>query len=118
MMATGGPSSTMILRMGEVLELTAAQRERLEAIQSEEQDALEPHMNAMREAHERATSAVETDPPDLAAYEAALRDAADHMVQAHLVMARSAAEARAVLTAIQLDRLETGSRMMQMMGGR
>ncbi len=92
MMATGGPGPAMILRMGEALDLTDEQRTQLQAIQSEYSDSVQPLMAAVMEAHQDAATALEGDSPDFDAYEWALREAADQMVQAHVAMAQAAAE--------------------------
>jgi len=118
MMATGGPGPAMILRMGDALNLTDEQRSRLEAIQTEYSDSVEPLMSGAREAHQNAAAALEGDSPDIEAYDRALREGADQMVQAHVAMARAAAEARDVLTEEQREGLDGGMQMMQgMMGG-
>jgi Spy/CpxP family protein refolding chaperone len=112
MMATGGPGPATILRMGGALSLTEEQRTRLQAIQTEYSDAAQPLMSAVIEAHQEAAAALEGDSPDLAAYERALREGADRMVEAHVAMARAAAEARDVLTEEQREQLEGGMQMM------
>ena len=118
MMTTGGPGPAMILRMGDALNLTEEQRSQLEAIQAEYSDAVEPLVAGAREAHQSAAAALEGDSPDFEAYERALREGADRMVQAHVAMARAAAEARDVLTEEQRQGLQGGMQMMQgMMGG-
>jgi Spy/CpxP family protein refolding chaperone len=117
-MTTGGPGPSMILRMGDALNLTDEQRSQLDAIQTEFTDSVEPLMAGAREAHQNAAAALDGDSPDLEAYERALREAADGMVEAHVAMARAAAEARDVLTDEQREGLEGGMQMMQgMMGG-
>ncbi len=118
MMPSGGPSPAMILRMGEALDLTDQQRTELEAIQEQYSESAQPHMTGMMEAHRSARAALESDPPDIDAYEEALREGADRMVQAHVAMARAAAEARDVLTDVQRQELQEGMQMMRgmMMG--
>jgi Spy/CpxP family protein refolding chaperone len=118
MMATGGPGPAMILRMGDGLDLTEEQRTTLEAIQRRQMDAVQPLMAQAMEAHGTARAALEGDAPDLDAYARALRDGADRMVEAHVAMARAAADAREVLTEEQRQRLQGGMQMMEhMMGG-
>ena len=116
---TGGPGSAMILSMGEALNLTDDQRAQLEAIQAEYSEVAQPHMPGMIAAHQDVRAALEGDSPDFGAYEHALQEAADLMVQAHVAMARAAEEARNVLTDEQLERLGSGMPMMYgMMGHR
>ncbi len=118
MMATGGPSPATILRMGEALELTDEQTTRLQGIQGRYTDAARMPMQSVMETHGRAAAALEGDSPDFEAYESALRDGAARMVEAHVAMARAAAEARTVLTEEQRARLENVGHMMRgMMGG-
>ena len=118
MMATGGPSPATILRMGEALELTDEQRTRLQGIQDRYADAARMPMQSVMEAHGRGAAALQGDSPDFEAYERALRDGAARMVEAHVAMARAAAEARTVLTEEQRARLENVGHMMRgMMGG-
>jgi len=118
MMATGGPSPATSLRMGEALELTDDQTTRLQGIQGRYTDAARMPMQSVMEAHGRAAAALQGDSPDFEAYESALRDGAARMVEAHVAMARAAAEARTVLTEEQRARLENVGHMMRgMMGG-
>lgn len=118
MMATGGPGPAAILRMGDALGLTDAQRTRLQQIQDDFSGSMTNHMNAAMPAHTTAQQALHGDTPDFDEYEDALREVADHMVQAHLNMARAAAEARGLLTEEQREQLQQGMGMMQgMMGG-
>ncbi len=117
MMATGGPGPAMILRMGEVLDLTDEQRTQLQAIQSEYSDSVQPLMAAVMEAHQDAATALQGDSPDFGAYERTLREAADQMVQAHVAMAQAAAEGGHVLTEEQRQQLQGSMQMMRGMMG-
>ncbi len=74
-------------------------------------------MSAMMGAHQRARAALEGESPDLDAYEEALQEGANRMVQAHVAMARASAEARAVLTEEQRARIQGGMQMMHGMMG-
>ena len=69
------------------------------------------------EAHQDAATALEGDSPDFDAYEWALREAADQMVQAHVAMAQAAAEGGAVLTEEQRQQLQGSMQMMRGMMG-
>lgn len=118
MMATGGPGPTMLLRMGDALELSDDQVNRLEAIRDEHSGAHREAMRSAMSAHRRAAEVLHGDAPDFQAYEEALSEASGHMVRAHVTMARAAVEARSVLTPEQGERLHNGLRMMhEMMGG-
>ncbi|NIT86058.1 MAG: periplasmic heavy metal sensor [Gemmatimonadetes bacterium] len=117
MMATGGPGPTMLLRMRDALELTDDQVSRLEAIREDHSGDHRAAMGSAISAHRRAAEALHGASPDFQAYEDALGEAADHMVRAHVTMARASVQAREVLTAEQRERLHSGMRMMQEMMG-
>lgn len=97
-----GPA--MILEASEALGLTDEQTRAL----TELKDAGEHHhhMQAAMEAHRTAAAALENGAADIDAYAAALEQAADHMVMAHVAMARSALDAKAVLTPEQVEKLD------------
>ena len=99
----GGPG--MILRSSQALALTAAQTERLEALQERLRSEFQEHMQAAMAAQQEAAVALEGDAPDLDAYSAALREAADHMVVAHVAMTRATLDARGILTPEQREKL-------------
>ena len=112
----GGPPPAMLLQHQDELGLSADQVTRLESLK----DAAGPgtHMAAVKSAHSRAAEAIEGAEPDWTAYETALRDAAEHMVQAHTAMARAAVSARDVLTPAQREQLSgMGHGMDGKMGG-
>ena len=109
---TGGPGPAMIMSMREALTLTDQQMAQLEAILAEYSEVAQPHMPGMAVAHEDVRAALEGDSPDFGAYERALQEGADLMVQAHVAMARAAEEVRNVLTDEQLEQLGSGMAMM------
>lgn len=116
MMGTaGGPA--MLLRLEESLELTDDQVARLEALHESAQTEMRQHMmqgmQTMRSSHEL----LDGESPELSAYEARLREAANHMVLAHTAMARAAVDARALLTPEQQERLALARTMMEEMRG-
>jgi Spy/CpxP family protein refolding chaperone len=96
----------MLLRASEALGLTPEQTEQLTALRDRAQPEHERHMQAAMQAHRTAAAILEGDGPDLSAYAAALNEAADHMVMAHVAMTRTALEGRAILTPEQLEKLE------------
>lgn len=111
----GGMPPAMVLQHGEQLGLTSDQVQRIEAIQARMGAG---HMQAVMAAHREAAEILEADRPDFRAYEAKLRDAAGHMVQAHVDMARATVETRNVLTAeqrAQLERMDHRAMMGEMM---
>lgn len=117
MMTTGGPGPVAILSMGDALGLTADQRSRLEAIQTEYGNTMGPLMTQAMDAQRRAADALQGDAPDFDAYKRALREGTDQMIDAHVAMARAAFEARQVLTEEQRTRLQSGMQMIQGMMG-
>lgn len=104
LMATGGPGPNMILRMRDVLDLSDEQVGHLEEIRDGSEG--QPMSETVMQARERAQQALAGDNPDFDAYESALRDAMDGMVEMHVEMARVTAEAKEVLTEEQRMRLE------------
>lgn len=117
---TSGSSPGMLLRHREALGIDSAQVERLEALRQEMAGAREPHMEAMRSAHEKARAALEGDDPDFGAYESALREMADHHVGMMVARAQTARRALDVLTPEQRSKLEEMKASMddKMMEGR
>ncbi|HET9984299.1 MAG TPA: Spy/CpxP family protein refolding chaperone [Longimicrobiales bacterium] len=115
MMMMGVPDAGMILHMRGPLGLTDAQVKRLEAIRTQTQKAAKPQMDAAMAAHRAANGLLETSSPDFARFQTKLREAAEHMVRAHVEMAKGAVQARAVLTPEQRANVRFGMRMMQQM---
>ncbi|HSK18909.1 MAG TPA: periplasmic heavy metal sensor [Longimicrobiales bacterium] len=114
----GGPPPQMLLHLQDSLALSADQVSRLEALHDQAQERAMPHMEPAMKAHMEAAAVLEADAPDFAAYEAKLREAADHMILAHTEMARASVAARQALSAEQRSRLEAlMPAMMQMMHG-
>jgi Spy/CpxP family protein refolding chaperone len=111
----GGPM--MILRLEESLELSESQVERLKAIQEAAQTDMRQHMMQGMQAMRGAQTLLDGDSPDLDAYEAKLKEAADQMVRAHASMATAAVEARQVLDAGQREKLALARAMMKEMHG-
>ena len=111
----GGPPPQMLLRHREALGLSADQVGRLETLQARARETAMPHMQPAMQTHMAAAELLKGDSPDFQGYEAGLREATDHMVRAHVAMARVAVEARGVLTPEQRGRLDELGRGM--MGG-
>ena len=113
MMAT---TPAMLLRMRQQLGLTADQAGRLEALQRSTEAAHQQHMSAAMQPMRDANAILQGDHPDFNRYEAAVRQAAEHHVAAHVAMARAAVDGRAVLTGEQRARLHGAmDSMMPMM---
>lgn len=121
MMAPGGAGQ--ILGMAQALQLTDAQTQQLRTLAEQARTATAPHMQAAMQAHHAAMQALEADAPDVAKYETQLREAANHFVEAQVTLARSVAQALAMLTPEQranvrfASRLEHAGAMRGMMGG-
>lgn len=109
----GGMTPAMVLSHGDHLDLSAAQVERLEALRDERMAESQAHMQQAMGAQSAAAEMLQDDEPDFGAYEARLRTAADHMVQAHTAMARSAVATRDVLTEEQRESLAGMTARMQ-----
>lgn len=106
---------TMILKLKESLELSEDQVKRLTAIQKSAKSGMQQHMMEGMHAMQGAEKLLEPASPDFGAYEAALRNAANHMVLAHTAMARADAEARQVLNPQQRERLTLARKVMKEM---
>lgn len=91
----------MLLQHREALQLTTAQVAALEALQAGHHADCEPRMALVRAAEQSARAALSADTPDLAAYEAALREAATHKVDCKVDNARIGQAGNALLTAEQ-----------------
>jgi|GEM_PF-1872633 len=107
--------ASISLSLRESLDLTAEQVTRLMALQASSQAEMSNHMAAHMQGMQSAAAIGESAAPDLTAYEASLRAAANHLVLAHLAMARADADARGVLTPMQRDRLVLARRVMKEM---
>lgn len=98
MMQTVGPGPAALLSDGDRLGLTLDQKERLQALADQVSEEGGAHMQAAMAARARAREILTEDAPDLAAYQGALQEASEQMVQLHVAYARAALEAREVLT--------------------
>lgn len=110
-----GPPPEMLLQHRDALGLSADQVSRTEALQARARETAMPHMELAMQTHMAAAELLKGDSPDFQGYEAGIRETADHMVRAHVAMARVALDAGRVLTPEQrgsLDELGRG-----MMGG-
>lgn len=112
-MMSGAPSPAMILRAADALSLTAEQKTRLETIRTQSSEAVQPHMQQAMAAHQKAVQALQGDSPDLAAYESAAKEAANHMAAMHVASARAGIDARALLTPDQRMKLTNATTMMR-----
>ena len=113
MMSSSAPGPATLMRMGQVLDLTAKQIADLEAIQVELTDQRASHMPMAKQAHQQAADLIAGGETDLAEYEDTLREAMDHMISVHVSVARAALDARAVLTEEQRARFEGAVSMMR-----
>ena len=111
--AAMGPG--MVLRLQESLELTESQVDRLETLRDTVRSTMRQHMMQGMQVMHAASGMLESDSPDLDAYESRLREATNHMVLAHTAMADAAVEARQVLTPEQRERLSLAREMMHEM---
>jgi Spy/CpxP family protein refolding chaperone len=107
------------LRLRTSLGLSPDQIDRLDETRGRAEAARAERLRQAEAAERAAADALHRAPPDLAAYEAGLREAAAHRVEARLAMARAALEAREILDPAQRARLQAAMEMMhEMMGHR
>jgi len=104
------------------LALTPDQDTKLGDLMAKAREEHQAHMQAAMSVQMGATASLAGAKPDLDAYQAAMREAADHMVQAHMAVARASVDARGLLTPDQLAKLPEGAQLMNtmmcgMMGG-
>jgi hypothetical protein len=111
-MMMGPPGPGMILQHQQKLGLSSAQVARLEALQKDAQPNCVHHMQAAMTAHQAANQLLDANKPNLTAFAAELKGAANHMVEGHVVMAKAAVAARGVLTAAQQQTLKSQLRAM------
>jgi Spy/CpxP family protein refolding chaperone len=108
----GPPTPAMLLHHKQELALTSAQVTRLEALQKEAEPACVRHMQLAMSGHRAANQLLTPTTPDFAAFSKTLKEAVEHMVDGHVVMARAAVASRALLTAAQRQKLEQLMREM------
>jgi hypothetical protein len=99
---------TMLIHHAEDLALTAEQQGRVTELARTSQASCEQHLQAAATSHHAAAALLNQDSPDISAYEAKLREAVDHLLQAHVTVIKAGAEARAVLTPAQREKLSAG----------
>jgi len=109
-----GRSPAMLLRRAERLGLDDTQRAELEEIEQRFQAEHKQHMEEAKSLHDAAAEALAATAPDWEAYGETLGAAAQHMAMAHVSMVRAGAEAKAVLTAEQLEMMADHSGMGMM----
>jgi Spy/CpxP family protein refolding chaperone len=101
----------MLIEHREHLKLTDAQVAGLEALQAAHKANCEANMAAVTKAEETAAAALAAATPDLAAYEAALLEAAVIRVRCKVDMVKAGQEALRQLTAEQRQQLQNMHRM-------
>ncbi|MDP2958254.1 MAG: Spy/CpxP family protein refolding chaperone [Longimicrobiales bacterium] len=107
-----GPSPAALVGAADHLGLTPDQVSRLEALAMSSGESHHAHMDAAMAARQEAAGALGAESADLDAYERELKNAADHMVQAHMAMVRAGLDASAVLTPEQRAELHSGMALM------
>ncbi len=118
----GVPGPAALLEMRDALELTPEQVTRLEAIRKTTDGAVRKMRQQAQEAATRASKLRAATSPDPDAYAAAIREAGAPLVEAHALTARTALQARQLLTAEQQKTLAAGTQAgvamcRAMMGG-
>ncbi len=102
----GKANPVMALHHAEALGLSEEQVSELKDRMASAHEAGMSHMRLAMETRASAEELLDADTPDLAAYEARLENAAGHMVQAHVAIARAGVDARTVLTPEQRAQLD------------
>jgi hypothetical protein len=100
------PDAAALLRGAALLNLTAAQKLRLQSIERSTASTAAQHHNQMMSVHATLAGSVTNERIDLPAYEAALKQMSGLMVNRHLAEARAASEAYDVLNTQQRNTLE------------
>jgi Spy/CpxP family protein refolding chaperone len=108
----GAPTPGMILQHRQRLSLSADQVSQLEAMQKQAQAACTKHMELAMATHNAANQMLEASSPDFAAYSAKMKEAAVHMAEGQVTMAKAAVEARNILTAAQRQTLKSLAEQM------
>ena len=105
---TGGMmnDSSLMVHMKSQLGLSDEQMQKLRTIQQRSCAAAQPHMRLAMRAHQAAMQALQRDNPDMGAYKGQLDQAAEHMVQAQVEMAKGMVEFRNSLTTEQRRKLD------------
>ena len=96
-----------VLKHRDHLSLTADQARRLEELAQEVTVSVRPHMDVAMAGHSAAAELISSEKADLTAIEAKLRDAGEHMLTAHVSMARISVEARRALSQQQKEQFTT-----------
>jgi Spy/CpxP family protein refolding chaperone len=96
----------MLMHHAEDLALTAEQQAKVSELAKTSQAACEQHLDAAAAAHKAAAALLDKDAPDLAAYQAKLRETTDHVLQGHLAVVKAGLEGRAILTPEQAAKLK------------
>ena len=98
---------TMLIHHAQDLALTPDQVTKVTALVTASTADCQNHLKAAMDAHQSAFELLgaPSSSPDLAAYEAKLREATTHVLQAHIGVVKAGQEARALLTAEQLQKL-------------
>jgi Spy/CpxP family protein refolding chaperone len=98
--------SSLMVQMKSQLGLSDEQLQKQRTIQQRTCAAAQPHMRLAMQAHQAAMQALQGDSPDMAAYKGQLDQAARHMVEAQVEMAKGMVEFRESLTAEQRRKLD------------
>lgn len=109
-MMPGTPA--MLLQARETLGLDESQVQGLEALQEQIEPTLRAHMTTMMQAHQELAGIIQGDAFDHSQYEATVRQAGEHWVEAHLAVASAMVRAQEILTEEQRQQLRTGTGMM------
>jgi hypothetical protein len=97
---------TMLLHHAQEIGLTAEQQEKVSELARTSQASCEQHLEAAAGSHKAAAALLGQDSPDVAAYQARLRETLDHILQGHVAVIKAGIEAKALLAPDQRDKLK------------
>lgn len=101
------------LRLRGSLGLTEDQVRRIEEIKQRTEKEQAEHTGLAMEAQRVAMAALHAQNPNLQEYEARLREASNHRVEAQLALARGSIQAREILTVAQREKLNAAVSVMR-----
>jgi len=104
---------TMLLHHATELALTAEQQSQVTQLAESSQASCRQHLELATKSHQAATAALQQNlaAPDVTAYESRLREASAHVLDAHVAVVKAGAEAAALLSADQKEKLAATARM-------
>jgi hypothetical protein len=105
---------TMLLHHAQELGLTGEQQAQVRQLAEASQATCQQHLELARTSHEAAAGLLQdVASPDVNGYEAKLREAGGHLLDAHVAVVKAGAQAAALLTPAQREKLAATSKQEQ-----